>query len=59
MKDKKRVTIEVELPEGLAEQAEELAVVDPAFLSRVVQYGLTRRTIYSHLRASSPRGIGA
>lgn len=47
---KKRVTLEVELPDGIAEQAEELALVDPEFLSRVVFYGLTRRSIYRHLR---------
>lgn len=57
MKDKRRVTIEVELPEGLAEEVEELAVVDPAFLTRVLQYGITRRSIYRHLR--EPRGVGA
>ncbi len=47
---KKRVTLEVDLPSGVAEQAEELALVDPEFLSRVVLYGVTRRTIYRHLR---------
>ena len=34
----------------IAAQAEEVQEKDPEFLSRVVLYGLTRRSIYRHLR---------
>lgn len=44
------VTIEVTLPDAIADQAEAVAETDPGFLSRVVLYGLTRRSIYRHLR---------
>jgi hypothetical protein len=37
----------------MAEQAEEVQKVDPEFLSRVVLYGLTRRSIYHQLRERS------
>ncbi|MDX1632870.1 MAG: hypothetical protein R3234_13450 [Thermoanaerobaculia bacterium] len=40
----------VRLPKAIAEQAEEVQRTDPDFLSRVVLYGLTRRSIYRHLR---------
>ncbi|HSH74918.1 MAG TPA: hypothetical protein VLA09_04525 [Longimicrobiales bacterium] len=42
------------LPEDIAAQAEEVQQTDPEFLSRVVLYGLTRRSIYRHLRESDP-----
>lgn len=45
------VTIEVTLPDAIADQAEAVAETDPDFLSRVVLYGLTRRSIYRHLRS--------
>jgi len=43
------VQLNVRLPRDLAEQAEEVQRSDPEFLSRVVLYGLTRRSIYRHL----------
>ena len=45
------VQISVSLPRDVARQAEEVQETDPEFLSRVVLYGLTRRSIYQHLRA--------
>ncbi len=44
------VQLKVRLPKDIAEQAEEVQKSDPEFLSRVVLYGLTRRSIYRHLR---------
>ena len=44
------VQLTVRLPRELALQAEEVQRTDPEFLSRVVLYGLTRRSIYRHLR---------
>lgn len=43
------VQLNVQLPRDMAEQAEEVQKTDPDFLSRVVLYGLTRRSIYRHL----------
>ena len=45
------VQISVSLPRDVARQAEEVQETDPEFLSRVILYGLTRRSIYRHLRA--------
>lgn len=45
------VQLNVRLPRDVAAQAEEVQKSDPEFLSRVVLYGLTRRSIYRHLRA--------
>jgi hypothetical protein len=52
------VQLNVRLPRDVAAQAEEVQKTDPEFLSRVVLYGLTRRSIYRHLReqAMSDRG---
>ena len=47
------VEITVRLPHDIAEQAEEVQKADPEFLSRVVLYGLTRRSIYQQLRERS------
>ena len=47
------VQLNVQLPRDIAEQAEEVQRTDPDFLSRVVLYGLTRRSIYHHLRERS------
>jgi uncharacterized protein (DUF2252 family) len=47
------VQLNVRLPRDIAAQAEEVQRVDPDFLSRVVLYGLTRRSIYRHLREQS------
>lgn len=44
------VQLNVRLPRDVAAQAEEVQKSDPEFLSRVVLYGLTRRSIYRHLR---------
>ncbi len=55
------VQLNVRLPRDVAAQAEEVQKTDPEFLSRVVLYGLTRRSIYRHLReqAMSEQGSGA
>ena len=47
------VQLNVRLPRDIAAQAEEVQKSDPEFLSRVVLYGLTRRSISQHLRAQS------
>lgn len=44
------VQLNVRLPKDVALEAEEAQRIDPDFLSRVVVYGLTRRSIYRHLR---------
>lgn len=44
------VQLNVRLPKEVAREAEEAQRNDPDFLSRVVVYGLTRRSIYRHLR---------
>lgn len=44
------VQLTVRLPRDIAAQAEEVQRTDPEFLSRVVMYGLTRRSIYRHLK---------
>lgn len=54
------VQLNVRLPNDLAAEAEEVQLSDPDFLSRVVQYGLTRRSIYRRLReAEGSRGSPA
>lgn len=47
------VQIEVELPTDLAKKVEAIQKADPEFMSKIVLYGLTRRTLYEHLRGSS------
>jgi hypothetical protein len=49
------VHLSVRLPRDIAEQAEEVQKTDPEFLSRVIMYGLTRRSIYRHLRDRDER----
>jgi hypothetical protein len=44
------VQLSVRLPNDVASEAEEAQRSDPDFLSRVIQYGLTRRSIYRRLR---------
>ncbi|CAN5814584.1 hypothetical protein BH23GEM11_BH23GEM11_14980 [soil metagenome] len=44
------VQLKVRLPREIAQQAEEIQDSDPEFLSRLVMYGLTRRSVYRHLR---------
>ncbi len=50
MWETRSVQLTVRLPSDIAAQAEEVQESDPEFLSRVVLYGLTRRSIYRHLR---------
>jgi hypothetical protein len=50
MWETRSVQLSVRLPRDIATQAEEVQETDPEFLSRVVLYGLTRRSIYKHLR---------
>jgi len=50
MWETRSVQLSVRLPRDIAAQAEEVQESDPDFLSRVVLYGLTRRSIYQHLR---------
>lgn len=50
MWDTRSVDLKVRLPREVAQQAEEIQASDPEFLSRLVLYGLTRRTVYQHLR---------
>jgi hypothetical protein len=52
MWETRSVQLSVRLPRDIAAQAEEVQRSDPDFLSRIVLYGLTRRSIYRHLRAS-------
>ena len=62
MWETRSVQINVRLPWEMAAQAEEVQRTDPDFLSRVILYGLTRRSIYRSLRgreASPPSGEGA
>jgi hypothetical protein len=51
------VQLTVRLPRDIALQAEEVQRTDPEFLSRVILYGLTRRSIYRHLRQQSTEGL--
>jgi hypothetical protein len=44
------VQLRVRLPRELAAEVERVQESDPEFLSRIVMYGLTRRSIYHHLR---------
>jgi hypothetical protein len=50
------VQLKVRLPREIAQQAEEVQKSDPEFLSRLVMYGLTRRSVYRHLRVSGEAG---
>jgi hypothetical protein len=56
MWETRSVQLSVRLPRDIAAQAEEVQQSDPDFLSRVVLYGLTRRSIYRHLRESDRDG---
>lgn len=46
------VELRVELPRALAAEVEEVQREDPAILSRILLYGLTRRAIYDGLSRS-------
>jgi hypothetical protein len=50
MWETRSVQLTVRLPRDIAAQAEEVQLNDPEFLSRVILYGLNRRSIYRHLR---------
>ena len=54
MWETRSVQLSVELPSDIAAQAEEVQASNPELLSRVVLYGLTRRSIYHHLRDADP-----
>ncbi len=49
MLDTRPVEIVLQLPEPLAESAEEVCRNDPEYLRRVVSYGLVRRAVYEEL----------
>jgi hypothetical protein len=49
MWETRSVQLNVSLPRDLAEQAEAVQESDPEFLTRIVLYGLTRRSIYRQL----------
>jgi hypothetical protein len=53
------VDLTVRLPRDIAAQAEEVQKSDPEFLSRIVLYGLTRRSVYRHLQDASHRDSGS
>ena len=55
MWETRSVELSVQLPREIADQAEELQADDPEFMSRVILYGLTRRSIYRHLRQKESR----
>jgi hypothetical protein len=50
------VQLKVRLPRDIAAQAEEVQKSDPEFLSRVVLYGLTRRSVFHQLREQQDPG---
>ena len=57
MWETRSVQLSVRLPSDIAAQAEEVMENDPDFLSRMVLYGLTRRSIYQHLRDSDQADV--
>lgn len=57
MWETRSVQLDVNLPRDIAEQAEEVQRSDPDFISRIVLYGLTRRSIYRHLRERESGGV--
>jgi len=52
MWETRSVQLSVRLPQEVAAEAEQVQANDPEFLSRIVLYGLTRRSVYRHLRES-------
>ena len=50
MSETHSVNLNVQLPREIALQAEELQRSNPEFLTKVVLYGLARRSIYHELR---------
>jgi hypothetical protein len=59
MTDAYTVSLAVELPRDMAEQAEALQAGNPEVLSWIVAYGLTRRAIFAHLSSRFEREIPA
>ncbi len=57
MWETRSVQLNVNLPRDIAAQAEQVQESDPEFLSRVILYGLTRRSIYHHLRTADAEGV--
>jgi hypothetical protein len=58
MWETRSVQIKVRLPREIAQQAEEIQNSDPEFLSRLLMYGLTRRSVYRHLRGRGDADAG-
>ena len=60
MWETRSVNLNVRLPRDVARKAEAVQKTDPEFLNRVLIGGLTRRSIYEHLKKHeetlSPRG---
>ena len=44
------VPVSIHLPHELAAEVEEIQKSDPEFFTRVVRYGLTRRSVYRYLK---------
>jgi hypothetical protein len=51
------VELRVKLPRAVADEVAEVQKRDPEFLSRMVMYAVTRRTIYDHLAAQGEEGV--
>lgn len=51
MQDTCAIELHVRLPRFLADEVERVKERDPAVLSQIVAYGMTRRTIFEHLVA--------
>ncbi len=58
MWETRAVTITLQLPPDIADQAEEVDSDDPEFLSRVVLFGLVRLQIYRSIREREQTGVG-
>lgn len=57
MWETRSVDLTVHLPSDIALQVEEIQRSDPEFLSRVIEYGFTRRAVFQHLQ-DRPGGEG-
>ena len=56
MWETRSVLLNVRLPRAIAAEAEQVQESDPEFLSRIVTYGLTRRSIYKAFRTEDGEG---
>ena len=56
MRDTRPVELVVNLPEGLAEEVEEVRQTNPDFLSDVIVYGIYRKTIFNELLKARREG---